>query len=416
MRALLPLLAGASLLFAGCSDRERANPFDPLNPSTGGRPSGFAALAGNGEVRLFWDAATGDAFVGFQLFRRDPGETGYHAITGLLPRVSTSYLDAPLANGSDFAYRLHFVFQSGLGTLAAEDIATPGTTMPWMVESGGSEFLRLTPDNRHVSERRGGLLAAADVAANPRNGDVWVADQGGGRLVIYQNGSGVTVTVPGFQLPTAVAVDPSNTTAWVCDASRGLVYHVRRDGQVYPAPIGPLVHPVDSAVDPFSGDVWICEFGGDRVRRYDGAGVFQWSLAVPGPSRVAVDSTTQEAWVTSFEDATVTHVSPGGQVLGTYQNFVAPLGVAVDSPRDLIWIADPYAARVTALHRDGQEAFHVTGLTDAGELSVDAATGEAWVVLGTIGSVLRISPSGTILRSQGGFHSPFAISVDPGGH
>lgn len=415
MRTLLPLLVGAALLFAGCSARERANPFDPLNPATGGRPSGFVARAGDGEVRLFWNAAAGDAFIGFQLFRRDPGESGYHAITGVLNRASTSFRDAPLPNGSDFAYRLHFVFLSGPGTLAAEDVATPGSTLPWMVESGGTDLIRLTPDNRHVFERRGGYGGAADVAANPRNGDVWVADEGNGRVVIYQANTGVTVSVPGFQLPTAVGVDPSNTSGWVCDASRGRIYHVQRDGQVFTASIGPLNHPVDAAVDPFNGYVWICEFGGDRVRLYDDIGTFQWACVVTGPSRVAVDSVTHEGWVTSFEHGTVTRISPGGQVLETFQGFVAPLGVAVDSRRDRIWIADPYAGRVTALYPDGQEEFRVTGVTDAGELSIDAATGEAWVVLGAIGSVLRISPTGTILRSQGGFRYPFAISVDPGG-
>ena len=414
MRPLLSLLVGATLLVAGCSARERANPFDPLNPSTGGRPSGFMARAGNGEVSLFWDAATGDAFIGFQLFRRDPGEASYHAITGVLNRGSTSFRDAPLANGSDYAYRLHFVFLSGIGTLAAEDVANPGTTLPWMIQSGGTELIRLTPDNRHVLERRGGYGGTADVAVNPRNRDVWVADEGNGRVVIYQSSSGVTVSVPDFQLPTAVGVDPSNETGWVCDASRGRVVHLSRAG----APLGtitPLSHPVDAAVDPFTGYVWVCEFGGDRVLLYDDIGVFRWAVAVPGPSRVAVDSTTQEAWVTSFEDATVSRISPSGQVLDTFRNFVAPLGVAVDSPRDRIWIADPRAGRVVVLHRDGQEAFRVTGLTDAGELSIDAATGEAWVVLGVIGSVVRISPTGTILRSQGGFRFPFAISVDPGG-
>ena len=415
MRPLLPLLIGATLLLAGCSDRERANPFDPLNPTTGGRPSGFMALAGNGEVRLFWDAATGDAFIGFQLFRRDPGETSYHAITGVLSRMTTSFRDAPLANGSDYAYRLHFVFTTGPGTLAAEDVSRPGTTLPWMIESGGTELLRLTPDNRRISERRAGFGSTADVAANPRNGDVWVADEGNGRVVIYQTGSGVTVSVPGFQLPTAVGVDPSNTTGWVCDASRGRVYHVQRDGQVFAASIGPLLQPVDAAVDPFTGYVWICEFAGGRVRLHDDIGVLQWTCAVAGPSRVAVDSVTHEGWVTSFEHGIVTRISPAGQVLGTFPSFVAPLGVAVDATRGRIWIADPYAGRVIALDRDGQEEFRLTGLTDAGELSVDAATGDAWVVLGSTGSVVRISPAGTILRSQGGFRYPFAISVDPGG-
>ena len=70
MRRLLPILASATLLLAGCSRRERANPFDPLNPSTSGRPSGFVALAGDREVRLRWQAVQGNSLSGYQIFRR----------------------------------------------------------------------------------------------------------------------------------------------------------------------------------------------------------------------------------------------------------------------------------------------------------------------------------------------------------
>ncbi|MGH7731176.1 MAG: hypothetical protein ACRENJ_08005 [Candidatus Eiseniibacteriota bacterium] len=415
MRALLPLLAGAALLLAGCSARERANPFDPLNPSTGGRPPGFMAIAGDREVTLRWDAVSGGTFIGFQLFRRAPGESAFREITAVLHPTRTTFRDFPLVNGGDFAYRLYFVFRSGLGNLPAEDVASPGSVRPWLIESGGSDLIRATPDNRHVLERRGSYGATADVAANPRNGDVWVADPGAGRVVIYQADTGVTTSVPGFQRPIAVVIDPSNTTGWVCDEGLGGVYHVQRSGKIEPTSIGPLNQPVDAAVDPFNSHVWICELNLDRVLHYDDVGMFQWACPVARPSRVAVDSTTHEGWVTSFETGTVTRVSPGGQVLGTFPDFVAPLGVAVDWNRGRIWIADPYAGRVIALERSGQEAFHLNGLSDAGELSVDPATGEVWVALGAPGSIARISPTGTILRIQQGFDFPFAISVDPGG-
>ncbi len=415
MRALLPLLACAALLLAGCSARERANPFDPLNPSTSGRPSGFQALAGDREVTLRWNPVSGVAFTGFQLFRRAPGEADFRALTGVLAPTVVGFRDVPLVNGGDYSYRLYFVFLSGLGSHPAEDVASPGAAIPWMIELDGGELIRLTPDNRHVQVRRGGYGRATDVAANPANGDIWVTDEGSGRVVIFQAGTGVTVSVPGLQQPRAGAVDPFDATGWVCDVGRGRVYHLRRDGNVDALSIGPLSQPADVAVDAFNGFVWICELGADRVKYFDDAAQLQWSCTVAGPSRVAVDSTTREGWVTSFENGTVTRVSPSGQVLDTFAGFTAPLGVAVDARRGRIWIADPYAGRVIALDRNGQEEFRVTGLNDAGELSVDVTTGEAWVVLGNTGSVARISPAGTILRIQGGFQIPISINVDPGG-
>lgn len=414
MRGFLPLLASATLLLAGCSNRERANPFDPQNPSTSGRPSGFAAVAGDRQVRLSWQGVPGNNLVGYQVFRRDPYQTQYGAITDVLGLGVTSFLDVPLTNGYDYAYRLYFVFTTGPGNRPAEDIATPGPAVPWLIEGGGSDLLQITPDNRHVASRRGGYGSTTDLAANPTDGTVWVTDEGFGRVVVYQPSTGVTVSIPGFDRPRAVAVDALDGTAWICDIGQDLVYHFKPNGDVASLPIAPLNDPIDAAVDPLDGSVWICELGSDRVGRYDIGGAI-WQRSVADPSRVAVDATTRDGWITSYTNGTVTHLSVSGQPLPSPTGFVSPLGIAVDAPRGRIWIADPGAGRVVALRRDGSEEFRLSGLDDAGELGVDLASGDAWVVLGDPGQLVRISPDGVLQRVMTGLRSPIAVSVDPGG-
>jgi len=415
MRARLALLVSLALLAAGCSERERSNPFDPLNPSTSGRPPGFQALAGDRQVSLRWDLVTGGTFTGFQIYRRAPGETDFQPLTDVLSTFNTTFRDVPLVNGAEYDYRLYFVFPFGRGSTPSEQQAAPGAAMPWLIEANGSDIIRVTPDNRHVASRRTGFGETVDLGVNPVNGDVWVADAAGGRVVIVEGTGGVTVSVPGFNTPNAIGVDPADGTAWVCDAGRGRVYHLNRDGQFLPFSIGVLDQPVDAAVDVDPGFVWVCERGANQVSRYDFDSL-QFSVPVAAPSRVAVDSVTHEGWVTSFANGVVTRISPSGQIVDTFNGFTAPLGVAVDSRRGRVWIADPHAGRITALRRDGQQEFQVQGLPDAGELAVDLATGEAWAVLGSTGSVARLSPAGLILRVQGGFQFPYAIGVDPGGH
>ena len=119
-----------------------------------------------------------------------------------------------------------------------------------------------------------------------------------------------------------------------------------------------------------------------------------------------------EAWLDRWEPWITAQIPVP---LVTLTDFTSPLGVAVDARRGRIWIADPGAGSVIALRRDGSEEFRVTGLADAGELAVDLGTGEAWVVLGDPGELARISPAGVLLRVLGGFRSPIAVSVDPGG-
>jgi DNA-binding beta-propeller fold protein YncE len=417
MRRLLPLLTLAILL-AGCATRERANPFDPDNPNTSGRPIGFVALAGNGRVHLHWQRSEGGDLIGYQLFRRSQSENSYTAITGLMATPVTDFLDLLVTNGIDQSYRLYFVFGSGLGSRPAEDIATPGLTEPWLVENGGTDAIQATPDARHVAQRLTGFEGTDDIAVNMSNGTVWVSDNLRGQVVVFSPLTGIRTVVP-VSDPVAIAVDPYDNSGWVCDLTAGnnAVYHFRQQGDPATFPISTVNQPIDAAVDVNDGSVWICERGANRVSRYDGVGPTHiWSTTCAQPSRVAVDTTTREGWVTSFTRGTVTRIDFSGQPLDTLSGFSTPVGVAVDSRHGRIWVADPGAGEVIALRRDGSVEFRLGGLLDAGEIAVDVRTGDAWAVLGDPGELVRISPPGIVRRRLGGFTVPISVAVDPNGH
>ena len=419
MRRLLPLLTCAALLLAGCSRRERANPFDPLNPATSGRPPGFTAVAGDHSVRLRWESVQGNSLLGYQLFRRGPTDTVFAPLTEELDLSVSTIRDFPLTNGTDYAYRLYFVFPFGLGSRPAEDVAAPGAAVPWVIEAGGTDLISVAPDDRRVASRFGDYTSTSDVAVNPASGAVWIADEGSGSVVVFQPAGSLRLSIPGLRRPRAVAVDAFDGSGWVCDVEQGLVFHFGVNGEQASVAIAPLVQPVDAAVDAEDGSVWICELGADRVSRHEYTQGFwqeRWAASVQAPSRVAIDGETRDGWVTSFANGTVTKLSSvTGARLLSLTGFQSPLGVAVDAARGRIWIADPHAGSVVALDRDGNVEFRVAGLADAGEISVDAGTGEAWAVLGRSGELVRISPAGVLLRRLKAFHSPVAVSVDPGG-
>jgi hypothetical protein len=113
----------------GCATRERANPFDPQNPATQGRPAGFVALAADQRVSLSWQPVAGENLVGYQLFRRRASETDFTPLAGTLPLAQSSFQDLGLINGEDVFYRCYFVFASGLGARFAEDVAAPGAVL-----------------------------------------------------------------------------------------------------------------------------------------------------------------------------------------------------------------------------------------------------------------------------------------------
>jgi DNA-binding beta-propeller fold protein YncE len=412
MRTRLALLVALAAL-AGCAERERINPFDPENGTTLGRPAGFEALAGDQGIRLHWQTTIGEGLLGFQVFRRTSPDSAFRPVTATLPLTTTQYIDFGLLNGLDHEYQLHYVFDRGLGTDPAYDIATPGHRVPWMVDGGTSLLARITADARHVAERRTTLLSPSAVTVDSISHHVWASDPGGGQVGVLDMDIGIFLTIPGFQSPGDIATQPRDSTAWVCDEGSGKVVHLdARGGRRLPA-IDGLNTPTGVAIDPVDGTIWVCERNGDHVIRYDEFATRFSTTSVVHPSRVAIDASTHEAWVTSATQQVVHRLDPSGTVVDTYTGFSGPVGIQVDSRRGRIWIADPAANRVTVLDRDGSVVHQIPGLPGARALAVDYESGEAWVALAGSGEIVWLSPAGTVIRRLGGFTLPLGVAIRP---
>src|SRR4029453_5972282 len=65
MRAAPLLFAALVLVSAGCSNRDRNNPFDPGNPDTGGMPPDFRAIADDRKNTLTWGTVVSPSLAGF---------------------------------------------------------------------------------------------------------------------------------------------------------------------------------------------------------------------------------------------------------------------------------------------------------------------------------------------------------------
>jgi DNA-binding beta-propeller fold protein YncE len=411
MRLALALLA---LLLVGCSSREHLNPFDPDNPETHGRPSGFVALAGSAVITLQWQHATAAGLLGYRVERRIEGDSTWTVI-GELPASATGFGDFGVRNGVDHHYRLYFVFSAGTALLPAEDTATPGPLRPWTADLDAGLLLRLTPDARHAAFSVADFDGPTQVAVDPVSGIVWTCDTIGQRVVLLVPGLPAPRVIGPIPDPIAVAVDPADATGWICDASNDRVIHVDSNGiPASPQIVSPVRDPVAIAVDPRDRTVWVCENEGNELRRFDRDGAPMWGADMPRPSRVAIDSTTGGAWVTSFNAGQVRVVTSQGVVVDTIGGFRGPIGIAVDWYRGRIWVAEAAADRVVALHRNGSEEFRVGGLGEPREIAVDLRTGDAWVTTPADGAIARIAANGTVIRKVVGLQFPYGISLDPG--
>ena len=173
MRRLAPFLiavATLALMASACSRRDRANPLDPSNPQTGGRPENFNALAGYSTVSLVWRPRPDLAIDGFQVYRLSPGDSVYRALASVQPAPSAGFLDASVRNGSEYRYRLHYVIDGVLSRTPAEDIATPGPLRPWVCDPGDGALVRLSADARDVVSRSHLGISPYAIAIDPLEG------------------------------------------------------------------------------------------------------------------------------------------------------------------------------------------------------------------------------------------------------
>ena len=413
MRALTALLILA-LFATGCSRRDRANPFDPGNPSTRGRPAGFVALAGNSNVVLRWQRLEGEQ-LGYRLARRVQGDSLFRVLVELLSPTATSYGDFGLLNGRRHEYRLSFVFEGGPAPSGAEDFGTPGPLRPWVTAFGSGELLRLTADGRRVMSSDPFFVNPTAVAVDPAQGLVWVSDPFSGVVVRINPGNGERLLINDPDLPGAIAIDPIRHTAWVCDERQSEVAQFRIDGGPgLPPAIGPVDLALSVAVDPIDQSLWVCDNGARAVRQFSSSGAPRWASTLPRPSRIAIDSLTRTGWVTSFESGAVMIVAANGAVLDTLRGFSGPIGIAVDARRGRVWVADAVAGTIVALQRDGTVERRITGFPEVRELAVDLSTGNVWATVPGDGRVVVVSPAGAIVTQIGGISLPHAIALDPG--
>ena len=409
------VLLTLALALAGCSTRARLNPFDPANPGTGGRPAGFVALAGYSGVTLRWQAVTNGELVGYQVFRRLESDSSFQEISGLLSTGTTTFTDFGTANGVAHYYRLYFVFTRGLGTLPAEDVATPGPLRPWVADYVAGQLVRLTADGRHIAQSVGypGGVSPSAVEVAPASGRVWACGPAGD-VMIYDPSDGTSRLIgSGASSPVALALDRQDGSVWVADTGTGEVRHFDASGRpAPPAALGPFDTPLSLAVDPGDRSLWVVEADGNRVRKYAADGVPLGVATVDAPSRVAVDAVTHEAWVTSLQGARVVRLSRSAVPQDTVTGFGGPIGIAVDGARGRVWVADAAGDQVVALRRDGSVEFRVGGQAQPRELAIEPNTGQAWVALASAAAVSRLSPAGSEIGRTGGIPGAYAIALD----
>jgi len=405
-----PLLYFFFLLIAvtSCSSRDRDNPFDPLNPNTGGEPFVFNGIADDGRAQLTWTTSDLADLEGYVLVRSvlgggSPDDTARYE----LGVNQTLFQDKGLTNGTTYLYNLGFLFDD-IPTWTNSDTLTPGSAVPWVLDGYAGVLIRLSPDGRDRASSFSMSSVFSDLDVIPADESAWVSDYFN-RKIYHIGTDGVLIEyieVSGF--PVAIAVDEIRARVWVSQTEPAAL--VRYSGGVRDRYFEMNDYPLSLSIDQESGTLWACSPGGRTVIRVDDA-VLNRSSGYDSPRAIVYDPVIRVAWVATR--SAVISLNSQFQQVTTMSGFSYPEDIALDMERGYLWIADTGNSRVLKYDRDANHILTVTGLTEPYSVAVDVEKEECWITDSYEGTVIRVSGEGQFIKKKDGFLSPYGIGIIP---
>lgn len=395
------------VLLAGCDERDRTNPLDPRNDQTGGAPDWLRAVAGNGAVTLEWEEAPADGFDAFELFRRRDGEI-FSRIHRTEEASAATFRDSTVANASDYTYRLDVVLTNEARVSLPQKTATPGSAVPWIVESGSFGLLLYSPDGRSARLRTGTGSGHFDIAVAADGATLWAADYFGNQLHRFDDTGALLASIP-VALPFRLAVDRVREVVWAAS------WRVGND-------------PTLIAFD-FDGK----ELGRFRLREEardlvvdEGSGACYVALGRgEGVARAVVGDTLRESGTS--ETIMMLALAPGsrlyggdplaGGVFGYDLDSLRVVAEALDvsSPQSMtvadgsVWVVDG-RERIVRLDADLGLVDALEGVGLATGVALDEETSTLWLALPEADRVVRLTTDGEVV-TRIPLYQPFGVAI-----
>jgi hypothetical protein len=292
--------------------------------------------------------------------------------------------------------------------LLAAAIAVPGTAMAFPESSPELPARWCEFTLGQTGTDAGQCIFPRGIAADPRNGHVFVADQNNRRIDEF-NALGQFVRAWGWGVDTGAAELQSCTAASTCES--GLI----GSGVGQFGAGGPQGVALDSA-----GNVYVVDFSNRRVQKFDSKGNFVLMIGGKVNETSGGNVCPRAGFPADFCKAAPAASGGGGQgEFGSWEDpgdfiTVDENGTATDTD-DIVYVGD--VGRIQKFDAVGvyQGEIAVTGTV----LSLDVDD-DGNLYRGSGGGVRKISPSGEDITPAEGFELPFppatAVTVDAAGH
>lgn len=400
MRRALTIVAVLGMVFgADCDTRTRENPFDPLNPETGGRPALLTASARDGFADLRWRDGGMIGIEAFGIYSGPSADSLTFVVS--IPKGYRLFREVGLENGTTYYFAIGFQFDHGDQLLTAAEPVTPGPDVPWVLDSENPPLALLAADGRTIVSREAYGADPIDLSVEPEPSFVWTVDAVNGRLRAYDENGRLSADFPGFRYLTRVSADLASGGVWLISFDTGTLERVDPHGRRTRVDTT-LVMPLDVEASPLGG-CWVSDAQG-YVRRY-----------APDGSSVAVEGAVRPTRLSATDDNKVWVADPllGAALLVSIEGVIARVE-GLDGPFDVAattgggcWIAD--RTRIMLADRAGEILLTVGGFTGARDVAYNPRTEECWVADSIADKIVRVDSSGDWVTVLSSVTSPFAI-------
>jgi YVTN family beta-propeller protein len=190
------------------------------------------------------------------------------------------------------------------------------------------------------------------VAANSAGKRLYVADHDDATLSIVNSETYAVVnTVPVGTGPNGVAYNAANDRIYVANGGEDTVTVLDAGDPASTETVDVGQQPNGVAANPNTNKVYVANYGSDTVSVIDGATdtVSQTIAVGDEPSMVAVSPITNKAYVTLHGDGKVAVIDSAGDVTTIDLYSSGPYGIAVDTLRNLVYVATIDSYRIVAI-------------------------------------------------------------------
>ena len=397
------LVPAAFLLLAvaqGCDTRVRENPFDPMNPESGGRPSLLTAIARDGFADLRWDDGGMRGIAGFTIHRgENPGALELVAEVSAEDRFLR---EVGLAPDVTYYFAVGFRFNGQAPLLTEVQAVTPGPDVPWVLDAADPPLALLSADGRAVVSRQAPGADLVDLSVDPSLSLAWSVDPTNGHVVAYDHNGDLDRLWERFDSPTRVSADLESGGVWIISFDKGTLMRVDAAGKRTLVD-DTLVGPLDVEASPIGG-CWVCDELG-QIHRYSPTGDRFTPAQVARPLELSAAG-DNEVWIADPVAGEVVKVSNLG-VTARAAGFDGPFSVAA-TPDGGCWVAD--RERVLRVDGDGEVLLTVEGFIGARAVASNPRTGECWVADSLGDMIVRVSSDGAWVVTMTEVLSPFAVA------